>query len=186
MARPPGVVPPDPPLTDGRVVLRVARESDFRGLLEDSQDGETQRRINVATPYTERDARDDVKRFIAWWDDPSAPLALVIADVESDAYLGAILLNCDRPHGIVELGYGVHPSARGHGVGTTAVGLAARWAFSALDAKRLEARADPENIASQRLLAKAGFTREGLERQSRELNGTRHDVICWSLLPADL
>jgi RimJ/RimL family protein N-acetyltransferase len=186
MGRPPGIAPPDPPLADGVVAVRAARASDLRGLLEDGRDEETRRWVTVARPYTERDARDDLRRFVSWWDDPTAPLALVIADPGSDAYLGAIVLLCDRPHGIVEFGYTVHPSARGRGVGTRAVRLAARWAFSALAAKRLEARTDPANVPSQRLLARAAFTREGLERKSREINGVRCDVICWSLLPADL
>jgi RimJ/RimL family protein N-acetyltransferase len=110
----------------------------------------------------------------------------VIADLESDTYLGAIVLLCDRPHGIVELGYTVHPSARGRGIGTRGVRLAAGWAFAALDAKRLEARTDPANVPSRRLLASAGFTRERLERKSREINGVRCDVICWSMLPTDV
>jgi RimJ/RimL family protein N-acetyltransferase len=183
---PPGVVPPDPPLTDGRVALRAARESDLQGLVEEGRDPETQRWVNVARPYTDRDARDELERFVSWWDDPSAPFPLVIADVDSDAYLGAIVLRLDGPRRIAELGYAVHPRARGNGVGTRAVRLAAGWAFAALGAVRLEARTDPENIASQRLLARAGFTREGLERMSRDINGTRRDMICWSLLPGDL
>jgi RimJ/RimL family protein N-acetyltransferase len=179
------VVPPEPPLTDGRVALRVVRESDLQGLLEDGRDPETQRWVNVARPYTDRDARDDLERFVSWWDDPSAPFPLVIADVDSDEYLGAIVMRLDWPRRIAELGYAVHPRARGNGIGTRAVRLAAGWAFAALGAVRLEARTDPENIASQRLLARAGFTREGLERMSRDINGTRRDMICWSLLPGD-
>jgi RimJ/RimL family protein N-acetyltransferase len=186
MVRLHAVVPPEPPLTDGRVALRAARESDLQGLLEDGRDPETQRWVNVARPYADRDARDDLERFVSWWEDPSAPFPLVIADIESDAYLGAIVLRLDGPRRIAELGYAVHPGARGNGVGTRAVRLAARWAFSTLGAVRLEARTDPENVASQRLLARAGFTREGLERMSRDINGTRRDMICWSLLPADL
>jgi RimJ/RimL family protein N-acetyltransferase len=186
MARPPGVVPPDPPLTDGRVALRAARESDLQGLVEEGRDPETQRWVNVARPYTDRDARDDLERFTSWWDDPSAPFPLVIADADSDAYLGVIVVRFDGPRRIAELGYGVHPQARGSGIGTCAVRLAAQWAFAALGAERLEARTDPGNLASQRLLTRAGFTREGLERMSRVTNGVRGDMICWSLLPGDV
>jgi hypothetical protein len=73
---------------------------------------------------------------------------------------------------------------RGRGVGTRAVGLAARRACAALGAERVEARTDPESLPSQRLLAAAGFTREGVERGSRVIKGRRRDMVCWSLLPA--
>ena len=97
-----------------------------------------------------------------------------------------ILLQTDRPTGIIELAYGVHPAARSRGLVTRAIRLVAPWAFAELGAERLEARTDPSNIASQRALQKAGFTQEGLERRSRSVQGERKDMICWSLLPSDV
>jgi len=76
-------------------------------------------------------------------------------------------------------------AARGRGIGRRAVVLATTWAFDALGAARVEARTDPENLASQRLLEKAGFTPEGVERSSREVNGHRYDMRCWARLPGD-
>ena len=52
-------------------------------------------------------------------------------------------------------------------------------------ADRLEVRTHPDNAASQRLAARCGFQREGLERRSIWLHGERHDAIVWSLLPGD-
>ena len=78
------------------------------------------------------------------------------------------------------------PAARRRGLVTRAIRLVSPWAFQALGAERLEGRTDPENIASQRALERAGFTREGLERGSRSVQGVRKDMICWSLLPSDL
>jgi RimJ/RimL family protein N-acetyltransferase len=79
----------------------------------------------------------------------------------------------------------VHPAARGRGHATRAIRLVSGWAFRELGTERIEARTDPENLASQRALQKAGFTREGLERGSRAVQGRRRDMICWSLLPSD-
>lgn len=177
--------PPDPPLSDGVIVLRPARPGDVEGLLEEGGDADTQRFINVATPYDRAAAEGELRWFASGWSDPVAPLGLVIADAGDDRYLGAVLLFRDRPGGIVELGYGVAPSARGRGVATRAVALASEWAFSTLATPRLEARTEAANVGSQRVLAKAGFTREGLERRSREVHGERRDMICWSLLPDD-
>jgi RimJ/RimL family protein N-acetyltransferase len=182
----PRATPPDPPLTDGVVALRRAVPADRAGLLEDGRDPEMQRWTNTPDPYGDREADEELAWFLSCWDDPAKPLALVVADPATDRYLGAVVVMRDRPAGIVELGYGVNPNARGRGVGTRAVGLAARWAFAELGAARVEARTDPGNLPSQRLLAAAGFTREGVERQSRVIKGRRRDMVCWSLLPADV
>jgi RimJ/RimL family protein N-acetyltransferase len=186
MARPDGLAPPAPPPADGLVVLRVAAERDLPGLLEDGRDPQTQRWVNVPAPYTRADAEEELGRLIACWDDPRLPLALIIADADSGAYAGAVLLNDARPAAIVELGYSVHPAYRGRGLAARALTLLMPWAFGGLEAARIEARTDPDNVASQRTLARAGFTREGLERGSRSVHGQRRDMICWSLLPGDL
>ena len=178
-------VPPDPPLTDGMIVLRTPLPADVEGLMAEGADPQTQRFTNAADPYDRRAAEQELRWFSGGWDDPAAPIGLVIADAGDDRYLGAVLLFRDRPGGIVELGYGVAPAARGRGVATRAVRLASAWALAELGTPRLEARTDPDNTASQKVLERVGFTREGLERRSREVHGVRRDMICWSLLPGD-
>ncbi len=184
--RPDHVDPPDPPLSDGTVTLRPMRESDLPGLMEEGGDETTRRWVNVPIPYTETDAREELTQLMGSWDDPASPLALTITECGSDEYRGVILLSTERPSGIIEVAYGVHPAARRRGLVTRAIRLVSPWAFRALGAERLEGRTDPENIASQRALERAGFTREGLERGSRSVQGVRKDMICWSLLPSDL
>ena len=71
---------------------------------------------------------------------------------------------------------------------TRAVGLVSRWAFQELRCERLQLRADADNVASQRVAEKAGFTREGVLR-SVHFNARqkrRVDYVMFSLLPLDL
>jgi RimJ/RimL family protein N-acetyltransferase len=184
--RPAHIDPPDPPLTDGVVTLRPMQDSDLAGLLEEGNDPVTSSWVNVPIPYTEHHARDELAELQGCWDNPAAPLTFTITEAGSDEYRGVILLQTDRPNGIVELAYGVHPAARRRGLVTRAIRLVSPWAFGALGAQRLEARTDPANMASQRALERAGFTREGRERKSRSVQGERRDMICWSFLPSDL
>jgi RimJ/RimL family protein N-acetyltransferase len=180
------LAPPDPPLDDGTIRLRAVRPEDAEGLYEEGRDDQTHRWVNVPRPYTRAHARDEVEGFMRCWSDPARPVALTVTAVDEDRYLGVVLLFTDRPGNIAEVAYGMHPAARGAGIMARAVRLVAPWAFHVLGVDRLEARAEPDNIASQRTLANAGFTREGLERRSRAVHGVRKDMVCWSLLPGDL
>jgi RimJ/RimL family protein N-acetyltransferase len=111
-------------------------------------------------------------------------LDLVIADRISDAYLGEILL-FSREWQVGELAYVVAPVARGRGIATDALKLLSRWALDQLGLQRLELKADPNNVASQRVAEKAGYQREGLLRSSFVVRGRRSDSVLYSRLPND-
>ena len=65
--------------------------------------------------------------------------------------------------------------------------LIARWAFNEVGVQRLELTTAPENVASQRVAERAGFTREGVLRGLVATKANRRqDTVLFSLLPADL
>ena len=66
--------------------------------------------------------------------------------------------NCD---GSAEIGYGIYEEYRGRGYATEAVGAAVSWALRQSGVMRIEAETDPDNKASQRVLAKCGFIPTG-------------------------
>ncbi|KAH6808896.1 hypothetical protein C2S51_026679 [Perilla frutescens var. frutescens] len=82
-----------------------------------------------------------------------------------------------------ELGYVVASGYWGRGVATRAVKLAAEAVFAEWGhLERLEAVVDVENAASQRVVEKAGFVREGVLRKYYLLNGKSRDALIFSLL----
>lgn len=52
--------------------------------------------------------------------------------------------------------------------------------------ERLEARVDVENVASQRVLEKAGFEREGVLRKYLFIKGKSIDIVMFSILSVKL
>jgi RimJ/RimL family protein N-acetyltransferase len=72
------------------------------------------------------------------------------------------------------------------GVATRALGLVSRWALVEREVGRFQLRAEPDNVASQRVAEKAGFVREGVMRAALEIKGTRRDVVMYSLVREDL
>ncbi len=82
------------------------------------------------------------------------------------------------------LGYSTLPGFRGRGVTTRAVRLVSAWAF-AIGVRRLTAGTAVDNVASQRVLVKAGFVREGIQRSRFDgPGGTRADDFIYVLFPA--
>ena len=60
-----------------------------------------------------------------------------------------------------EIGYGIDEEFQGRGYATEAVELALAWAFSHAGVAAVEAETDPDNVASQKVLAKCGFKPTG-------------------------
>ncbi|MGH9126377.1 MAG: GNAT family N-acetyltransferase [Acidimicrobiales bacterium] len=66
-------------------------------------------------------------------------------------------------NGGVEIGYGLARPFRGCGYGTEAVRGMCAWLFAEAGTAVINAGTEPSNLASQRLLAKLGFTAIGRE-----------------------
>jgi len=165
---------PAPPLADDLIRLRPWREDDQPAVVTAFADPTFQRFSDwepddLAT-QEQRRLRGEQIQF-----------ALVDA---ADTVLGGASL-----HGFAEgragVGYWLVPAARGRGVATRAVRLLARWAFDALGVARLELTCGPDNVASQRVAERCGFTCEGLMRAHLPFKGGRRDTVLYSLLPDD-
>jgi RimJ/RimL family protein N-acetyltransferase len=86
----------------------------------------------------------------------------------------------------LNIGLSLIPDARGRGYGTEAQRLIAELLFRLFDIQRVEASTDIDNVAEQRSLEKAGFTREGVLRRAQSRAGGYHDLVSYSILREDL
>jgi [ribosomal protein S5]-alanine N-acetyltransferase len=89
--------------------------------------------------------------------------------------------------GTVGLGYWVLARARRRGLASRAADLLVRWALAAAGLQRVEALVDPDNVASKRVVEKAGFQREGYLRSylGPDADGRRSDALLYSLVRED-
>lgn len=85
-----------------------------------------------------------------------------------------------------EMGLIVAPEFRGMGHGTQAQRLLVRYLFDHSPVNRVQASTEVSNLAEQRSLEKAGFTREGLLRGVGFRAGEWHDGVLYSMIRADL
>jgi RimJ/RimL family protein N-acetyltransferase len=86
----------------------------------------------------------------------------------------------------VEFGISLWQDARGKGHGTVAQVLLARYLFAHAPINRIQAVTEAENLAEQRSLEKAGFTREGVMKGRTFRDGAWRDEVLYRMLREEL
>jgi RimJ/RimL family protein N-acetyltransferase len=176
-------VPPDG-IRAGDVVLRFPVLADVDALLPAFADPELREAGNL--PAFGRDELAASLADLPGLAETGRLLPLVAVDAASGGVVGAgILHHLDVERKIVEIGYFVLPAARRRGFATTIARTLGEHAFS-LGVERVAAYVNLDNTASERVLERAGFTREGVVRAMPKPDGRRVDKTLFSLLPGDL
>ena len=179
------MTPGVPDLRDDVVVLRPPAEGDADAIATALQDPEIPRFTRIPSPYS----RDDAVRFIAeaaaHWRE-GASQAFMVFDAATGALVGGIGVHASEHLEAREIGYWVAREARGRGVATRAVRLVSTWAITELGLRRLELMTHVDNVGSQTVALRVGFTREGVLRSYATIGCGLADVVMFSLLPEDL
>jgi len=83
---------------------------------------------------------------------------------------------------LLEIYYYLVQSERGKGYGTEAIMIMVDYLFLSRELMRVQATTDVSNIVSQRVLEKAGFTKEGIIRKSNFTRGKWCDDCLYGIL----
>ena len=156
--------------------------------------------LNLVPYATEHDAQT-----IAWLNDPEMrrdfglarpitldahrawlaanPDTLIWAITQAGEHFGNVLLQPTprRRSGYLQIYLG-NAAARGKGIGWRALARVLEFGFNELGLHRIWLHTLPENRAAAALYAKAGFVREGVEREALPRAGGFADQYRWSLL----
>ena len=116
--------PPDPPLADEAIVLRLPREADAPAIAEACADPEIGRWLPVPVPYTLADARAYLRTVADGWQS-GVDCIFAIEERAGGALAGLIDLHRGAAPGRARVGYWLAPAARGRGLATRAVRLVA-------------------------------------------------------------
>ncbi len=115
-----------------------------------------------------------------WYDSPRTGEKWFIIEKKNGDRIGQILYLPKGPH--YSIGYRVIPNERNKGHCTEAVRIIVDYLFLSKETVRIEAQTNSKNTASQRVLEKAGFTREGLIRKAAFISGEWKDAFLYSIL----
>jgi RimJ/RimL family protein N-acetyltransferase len=165
------------------IILRLPLLDDVDGLLPAFTDPETRDAGNL--PAFGREELVASLRELPALAESGRLLPLAAVNAQTGEVIGAGMLHhLDAERRIVEIGYWVLPQARGRGIATTIARMLAEHAFL-LGVDRVAAFVNVDNSVSERVLERAGFTREGVVRSMPKPDGQRVDKTLFSLLPGE-
>ena len=155
-----------PTLSYGLVTLRPSAEHDIDSIFQACQDPLIPAFTTVPSQYTIDHAIDFVR---------SDPFSLAerrelrfIIDYGNGGevkFAGVISLHTiNIKNHAAEIGYWIEKSMRGKGIASIATSLITDYGFTTIGFRRIDGLADVENLASQKVLMKAGFEKEGILR----------------------
>ena len=170
-----------PELNRQDVYLRILRPDDAGAWFEYLSDP-------TAIELTSYDIRsiDEVRAMIAGYTttrNAGAPARWAIAARGTDALVGTCGFHSWVPRDRrAEIGYDLAPALWGRGIASDAVAATVASALATTDLNRVDAFVMTENVASQRVLEKCGFTREGRLARYRNCRGTFRDFYIYGLV----
>lgn len=165
-----------------RFVLQPLAERHLDGLFSVHGDGDATRFIPSSTWRTRDDAVAWLARNAAMRDEGLARRWAVV-ERDGDRPIGdCMLFNFDERSDRAEIGFVLGRRDWGRGAMSEAASALITTAFGSLRLRRLEAFADPRNVASDRVLRRLGFVHEGLLRERSVVKGEVCDANVYGLL----
>jgi ribosomal-protein-alanine N-acetyltransferase len=172
---------PEPALSDGRIGLRQWREEDIDCIRLAGTDPDVPKGTTVPPAYTPEEGRAFIRRQCGRADNGEG-VSQAIVKIDNDRAIGLMWVAMrPQPH-VGGVGYWIVPPERGHGAATASLDLVVPWALDVLDLRRLEAWVEPENVASQRVLRRAGFQEEGRLRNFLTIDDRPADALVFSII----
>jgi RimJ/RimL family protein N-acetyltransferase len=149
--------------------LRPVRPDDAPRIQEGTAEPDTERWLgHKPAPFTMDEARRYVERRRELEASGQA-VTWAVADADDDRILGTVLWFGWTPGVECEVGWWLHPEARGRGLATRAMRLVLDHVFAALEVKRVVAGAAADNLASRAVMDRLGFSLVGISRYAAQV-----------------
>lgn len=130
------------------------------------------------SPYAHADARAFLGRSVE-----ESPVTNFAIEVDGEAAGGiGVHLDADVYRRDAEVGYWLGEAYWGRGIATDAVRAVTAYAFERFDLVRIHAEVFARNVASARVLEKAGFALEGRLRARVTKEGETLDALLYALV----
>lgn len=175
-----------PTLETDRLWLRKLTRADAADVFAYAADGEVATTTTWQPHRTLAQSRQFIERVLQRYEHgrPAAWAVVLKSAQRVIGTCGFTALDTDNNRG--EIGYALGRAYWGQGLMTEAVTAVLPVGFHVLNLERIEATCLRDNIASARVLEKAGMAYEGTLRHAILLKGAYHDLCLHAIIRSDL
>ncbi|MBM7587336.1 ribosomal-protein-alanine N-acetyltransferase [Bacillus pakistanensis] len=172
-------------LSTKRLMLRKMQVSDSESLFQIWSNPEVTRFMNINRFTDKKQAKDMILLFDKLSKENTA-IRYSIIELESNKIIGSCGFNIlDFQNAKTEIGYEINKHYWGKGYAPEAINCIIEYAFNDLNLNRIEAKVEPENFNSIKVLRKLNFLFEGTMRKVERSKGRFIDLNLYSLLVTD-
>ncbi|ANF45591.1 GNAT family N-acetyltransferase [Priestia megaterium] len=169
-----------------RLILREIVAEDAGNILKYLSDKEVMKHYGLEPFTTVKDASNEIAWYKSILNEKSG-IRWGITLKEQDDIIGSCgFLNRVHNHCRAEIGYELSKDYWGNGIANEALEAVIKYGFTHFNLRRIEALIEPANAASQKLIKKNGFIKEGLLRSYEFTCGKFNDLYMYSLLKQDV
>jgi RimJ/RimL family protein N-acetyltransferase len=154
-------VGPTTSIAAGGLLLRVLGIGDAEAVVEATRESTDAVWVPEAPPYTVEQARGFLAGYVRRRQAGDAVSFGVFRPYGEGLLAGLVVQEAAR--GDIELAYWVRPEARGRGIASRSLDALSAWVEGRLAPRRLWVEVEPENEASLRTAAAAGYRRHGTQ-----------------------
>jgi RimJ/RimL family protein N-acetyltransferase len=127
-------------------------------------------------PFPQR----SIAEFEKQYDNLPSDSKWFVVEKKGDSKIGFVYHELEGSQ--IEIGYALLPSERNKGYGTEAITIIVDYLFLTRQIVRIQATTDLRNKASEKVLVKNGFKREGIIRKMEFVRGQWRDEYLYSIL----
>ncbi|ALC85190.1 GNAT family acetyltransferase [Bacillus sp. FJAT-22090] len=168
-----------------RLHLRKMEVSDSHSLFKIWSDPDVTKFMNISSFTHEVQAKEMIEK-LEELAQASKAIRYSMIEQESNEIIGTCGFNSiDFENAKAEIGYDIAKAYWGMGYATEGIFALLNYSFETLELNRIEAKVEPANVNSIKVLKKLNFTFEGTLRQYEKSKGNFIDINIYSLLKTD-
>jgi [ribosomal protein S5]-alanine N-acetyltransferase len=176
---------PFPIIETERLHLRQATNKDAKDMYIYLSDQEVVQHMGLEPYKSAEDVLEEINWYKSIWEKGTGIRWCITLKKENIVIGSCGFLNRQPKHYKAEIGYELSSSYWGQGIAGEALNAVLTYGFQQLSLERVEALIEPANTASQKLVAKHGFLKEGLLRHYEYTRGKFDDLYMYSILKGD-